>query len=329
MKLSRSKAIAILVVAAIMSHAIPCASSPKSGIGDLLTPETERAIDRGTRNLVLIQNSDGSWGERYKVAITALGLMAFMANGYIPDRPPYGDKLNNAIEFLVESSKTKGGYMGVSMYEHALATLALSEAWGMSNHREIREAIERAVNVILRAQSPIGGWRYEPRPIDADISATVMQIVALASAKEAGIYVPSQVIGKAMSYVKSLYHKPSGGFGYQEPLKPKFGRTAAGVVSLMLCGEQNSEMVQMGLKYLIKEEQDPVHHFYGHYYAVQAMFHAGEEHFRQWYPRVRDSLISMQRRNGSWPEQQDRGYSTAMAILILAVPNQYLPIFQR
>lgn len=329
MKLSRSRSLITLVIIAIMSHTVLFVSISESRIGDLLTPQTKKAIDRGIRNLVLIQNSDGSWGEKYKVGVTSLGLMAFMANGYIPGKPPYGGKLNNAIDFLVKSSRVKDGYMGVSMYEHALATLALSEAWGMSNRQEIRKALKRAVKVILGAQSPVGGWRYQPLPIDADISATVMQIVALASAKETGIYVPSQVINKAVNYVKSLYYKPSGGFGYQEPLKPKFGRTAAGIMSLMLCGEQDSDMVKKGLKYLVKEQQDPVHHFYGHYYAVQVMFHAGEKHFRQWYPHVRDSLISSQRRNGSWPKQQDRAYSTAMAIIILSVPNQYLPIFQR
>jgi hypothetical protein len=323
--------IAIFTIVLIISYVIPCNSGSESGIGDLLTQETERAISRGLRYLAVIQSSNGSWGEKYEVAITALSLMAFMARGYLPGRPPYGEKLDDAIGFLVERSKIKDGYMGVSMYEHALATLALSEAWGMSNRKEIRGAIKRAVNVILRAQSPVGGWRYQPLPIDADISVTVMQIVALASAKEAGIYVPSQVIEKAIVYVKSLQHKPSGGFGYRTPSEPKFGRTAAGVMSLMLCGEHNSEAVKKGLNYLMKQAhiRDPDHHFYGHYYAVQAMFHAGEKYFRQWYPLVRDSLISEQRRNGSWPKRQDKGYSTAMAILILAVPYQYLPIFQR
>ena len=328
MKLFRSRtAITIFVIGLIISYIV--SGNSEAEIGDLLTPKAERAMENGLRYLTKIQNSNGSWGEKYKVGITSLSLMAFMARGYLLDGPPYGEKLDNAIGFLIKRSKINNGYMGVSMYEHALATLALSEAWGMSNREEIRAAIKQAVDVILRAQSPIGGWRYEPVPIDADVSITVMQIVALASAKEAGIYVPSQVVEKALNYVKSLQHKPSGGFGYQKPKEPKFGRTAAGVMSLMLCGYHDSEAVKNGLNYLIKQKKDPVHHFYGHYYAVQVMFHAGENYFRQWYPGVRRTLVSEQRRNGSWPKQQDKGYSTAMAVLILAVPCQYLPIFQR
>lgn len=301
-------------------------------IGELLTPETERAIDRGLHYLAGIQHPDGSWGARYKVGITALSLMAFMARGHLPGSPTYGDKLDDAIGFLVKQSRIKGGYLGVNMYEHALATLALSEAWGMSSRDDLRDCLKRTVNVILQAQSPVGGWRYEPRPTDADVSATVMQIVALASAKEAGIYVPSQVIERAFSYVQSLRHEQSGGFGYQssEP-NPKFGRTAAGVMSLILCGAPKSSAVKRGVNYLMKQPhfRDAERKLYGHYYAVQVMFHAGKKEFLRWYPRVRNSLISKQRRNGSWQRRQDQGYSTAMAILILSVPCQYLPIYQR
>ena len=88
------------------------------------------------------------------------------------------------------------------MYEHGLATLALSEVWGMSDNAKLRDSLKRAVQIILRSQNREGGWRYHPRPEDADLSVTVMQIVALASAREAGIYVPDETIEKALSFVK-------------------------------------------------------------------------------------------------------------------------------
>ena len=130
------------------------------------------------------------------------------------------------------------------MYEHGLATLALSEVWGMSSRKGIRDTLKQAVEIILSSQNSRGGWRYQPQPIDADISVTVMQIVALASAKEAGIHVPDHVIGKAKKYIKSLQVKGSGGFGYTGPHQPGFARTAAGVMSLLMCGERKSAFLR-------------------------------------------------------------------------------------
>jgi hypothetical protein len=301
-----------------------------------LAPEAERAIDQGLQFLTKRQNADGSWGSRYKVACTALNLMAFMLKGHFPGDGPHGDRLDRAVAFLIGQAEGTGGYMGVNMYEHGLATLALSEVWGMSDREEVRDTLKRAVSVILRSQSPRGGWRYQPRPLDADISVTVMQIVALSSAREAGIHVPSRTIERAVRYVKSLQVKPGGGFGYESPSNPGFPRSAAGVMSLLMAGERDSKEVQMGLEYLRRFPANKFttgeYYFYAHYYAIQAMYQAGESHYQEWYPRIRDALIAKQRKDGSWTgggEEGDSTYATAMAILTLGVPYRYLPIYQR
>jgi len=41
---------------------------------------------------------------------------------------------------------------------------------------------------IIESQNAEGGWRYNPRPFDADISVTVCQMMALRSAKNAGAF---------------------------------------------------------------------------------------------------------------------------------------------
>ena len=72
-----------------------------------------------------------------------------------------------------------------------------------------------------------------------------------------------------------------------------------------------------------------MHYFYGHYYAVQAMWTAGGTYWSEWYPAIRDELISRQGQDGSWSDQICSHYATAMALIILQIPNNYLPIFQR
>ena len=95
--------------------------------------------------------------------------------------------------------------------------------------------------------------------------------------------------------------------------------------------------IDRGLDYLKEHLPDAspfrheMHYFYGHYYAVQAMWHAGGNHWREWYPAIRDELVLRQQlRDGSWPDpQQCPEYGTAMALLVLQMPNNYLPIFRR
>ncbi len=292
-----------------------------------LSSRAEQAIRNGLTYLSNNQKKDGSWGEKHPVAVTALSLMAFMVKGYQPDRGDYGDQLSRGVDFLLKESRTGGGYMGKSMYEHGLATLALSEAWGMSlRGDDIRDALKRAVKVILESQSKAGGWRYQPDQSDADISITVMQIMALASAKEAGILVPDETIAKAVGYVKSCFNKSAGGFGYQGPRDPGFARTAAGVTSLLMAGEKNAPEVLSGLQYLQKNSKEDRWYYYGHYYAVQAMYQAGESYYQEWYPKIRDALLAKQDKDGNW---KGEGYETPMAILILGVPYRFLPIYQR
>jgi hypothetical protein len=304
-----------------------------------LSPTAEQAIERGLIYLAKTQNPDGSWGQTYASAETALALMAFMLKGQFPKRGVFGNQVEKAVTYLIRRGIEGKGYLGgprQGMYEHGLGTLALAEVWGESDHRkEIREVLKQAVEVILRSQNGAGGWRYGPQPHDADISVTVMQVVALASAKEAGILVPDHVFQKAIKYVRSCQDPGTGGFAYTPGGAPGVARAAGGVLSLMMAGERNSRNVQRGLEYLIKGPESKFvsipHYMYGHYYAIQSMYQAGEDFYQAWYPKIRNVLLQRQRSDGCW--QGENGASpalgTAWSILILGVPYRYLPIYQR
>ncbi len=306
-----------------------------------LTERTQTAIDRGLEFLVGAQNADGSWSreDQYAVADTALALMAFMVKAHFPGEGPYGDELDKGLNFLLRESKASAdGYLGTSMYAHGLATLALSEVWGMSDgdrDDEVLEALRRAVEVIRRSQNILGGWRYDPNPKEADVSVTVTQVVALASARQAGLVVPDVTIDKAIDYATTCWHQESGGFTYQPHRGgPAFPRSAGATYALQLCGRRDSEPVKAGMRYL-KELPDRVffegsHYFYGHYYGIQAMVQAGDSHYEAWYPRIRDALLGKQAPDGSWSGGRGgRPQSTAMALIVLGTPYRYIPIYQR
>ena len=309
-----------------------------------LTEATDRAIERGLQYLISTQNPDGSWSNpegAFKMGSTSLGLMAFMVKGEFPGFGRNGAALDRAKDFLLKhDQESPTGYAG-GMYEHGLYTLALSELWGMTANKEdnkkLQVALERAVQVILRAQSPLGGWRYHARP-DAgqDTSVTAMVFVSLASARQAGVLVPTETIDRVVGYLRDqVWNEKTGGFGYQGNTGTTIPCTAGGAYAAQLCGMRDTEWVQDAIRYLenspkVFNQEELGYFFYAHYYAIQAMVQAGEEHYAKWYPQIRDTLIKIQQPDGSWIEGKTKHYphATPMAIIILGTPHRYIPVYQ-
>lgn len=312
---------------------------------DEITPALNDSIERGLRYLVSIQNSDGSFGRgRYarNVAITALCGLALMADGNLPGRGRYGEAVQKALDFVLVAS-TETGLLAAEashgpMYGHGFAALFLGEIYGMNpDDTRVRDALARAVQLIENSQNDEGGWRYNPVPNDADISVTICQIMALRSARNAGIKVPKETIDRAVRYVRACQNA-DGGFRYMMPGGASaWPRTAAGVASLFYAGIYQDDSIDRGLDYLERHATPDgsgptlqAHYFYGHYYAVQAMYLAGGERWQKWWPAIRGELIARQEIAGGWLDHQaGDAYGTAMALIILQMPKRYLPIFQK
>jgi len=313
----------------------------------LVTAETQQAIDRGLAFLAARQHPDGSFGSgsvyRRNVAVTALAGMAFLAAGHTPGKGAYGGNVELALDFILSCSDSSGYIIHRDsashgpMYGHGFATLFLAEVYGMSPRDDVRTKLKAAVQLIINSQNREGGWRYEPDGKDADVSVTVCQMMALRAARNCGIAVPKATVDQCVAYVLSCQNKADGGFNYQRgPPRSAFPRSAAAVVALNSAGIYDSPELQQALAYLAQHQpQGDVlkyepHYFYGHYYAVQAMWHAGGKRWENWYQAIRDELLARQLPDGSWPDSLvNNEYGTAMACLILQMPNNYLPIFQR
>lgn len=312
------------------------------------------ATDRAMNYLASKQRPDGGWHNND--AVNALALLAFMGRGHVPGRGPYKDVLERGKKFMLGTAKPNGllafaeGHHG-PMYEHGLATLALSEMYGMDPDPELEEKLRKAVDLIVKSQHPIGGWRYNPSPTDHDLSVSVMQIVALRAANNAEIPVPPQTIDKAIDYVRRCAY-PTGGYGYQPGNGPKAQTTAAGALSLQLLGKYDDPTVPKALKWL---EGVPIvwgtsqagyqhsleYFYYFHYYAIQAHYQAGGKEWNGWHPRIRDLLLEKQNPDGSWnvppsTAEANEGavgpnkvYWTAMASLVLDIYMHFLPAYQR
>jgi squalene cyclase len=309
------------------------------------TLESIEAVRRGLRHLASLQNEDGSFGRgRFArhVGITALCGLAFMADGNLPGRGPYGENVRKALEFVLEHA-TETGLLATEnshgpMYGHGFATLFLGEVYGMSpEDGRVRDALVRAVELIVNSQNEEGGWRYNPVPYDADVSVTICEVMGLRSARNAGIKVPKETIDRAIAYVRGCQNG-DGGFRYMSGMGTSaWPRTAAGVASLFYAGIHEDGSIDRGLEYLLATAAPDgggpmaeAHYFYGHYYAVQCMYLAGGARWERWWPLIRDELVLRQTEDGAWMDYQwGSAYSTAMGLIVLQMPNRYLPIFQK
>jgi hypothetical protein len=323
-----------------------------------ITPETQTAIDRGLEYLAHSQYADGGWGDRAlyqgNLAVVGLGGLAFLAGGHHPGRGPYGKTVTRALQFIIahEQNQPRPGFLynpiGSNhgpMYSHGFATLFLAEAHGTITDRDLRRRVRdllgRAVQVILNSQNGEGGWRYQPVRDQADISVTICQIMALRAARNAGVDVPKSVVDDCIKYVRSCRVSTDGGFRYFKSAGPSaFARSAAGVVALMAAGVYDPKELEPSLRYLMRSKsdgqgfarRDDIHFYYGHYYAAQAMWIAGGHWWTDWFPAIRDELLVRNRfrNDGSWSDAVvGSDYATAMACIILQIPNNYLPIMQK
>ncbi|MEX2112469.1 MAG: prenyltransferase/squalene oxidase repeat-containing protein [Pirellulales bacterium] len=337
-------ATAALAWPSVARHSLGQNTDPEKSAVELITQPATEAIDRGLAMLAQRQDEDGSFrsgGYSRNVAICALAGMAWMAGGSTPGRGPYGGNVERCIDFILANTQ-ESGFINVTnasshgpMYGHGFATLFLAECYGMTMRADIREKLSKAVQLIVNTQNNEGGWRYQPVRNDADISVTICQVMALRAARNAGLFVPRETVDRCTDYVKRSQNG-DGGFMYMiQGGQSAFPRSAAGVVALYSAGVYEGPELEKGLAYLMgylpqaNEFNRESHYFYGHYYAVQAMWHAGGQHWSKWYPAVRNALISRQAEDGTWSDAICVEYGTAMACIILQMPNNYLPIFQR
>jgi len=346
---------------------------PKLPAHQVLSAAGLKAAQSGLKFLASQQLKDGSWPgdvgykleDNYRVwnhdaghvGVTALAGMAFLAGGHVPGRGPYGQHVERATEYLLQHIRNDGyiTHNETRLYSHAFATLFLAEVYGMNQREDVRQALQKAVDLIVASQNQQGGWRYQPHVADADMSVAACQVMALRAARNIGIQVPRETIDRAVKYVRdsavretdsiylSSYSKP-GMFRYQPDPRSRASEplTAAGITILHGAGVYADADIQRGMEVLdlrLKEfsatygiqYRGHYYFYYGHYYAVQAYHIVGGERYRKYFKMIESILLKMQSKDGSWPNRVGPGacYATATACLILQIPKEYLPIFQR
>ncbi len=334
------------VAVAADAPVIPSIGGDNSTLGG--TGPMKDELDAGTRDRVkkglawlsrqVAANGTVSGGGGDATAFVALAGIAFLADGDMPNDGQYGQQVDRLLDCTLKNCQDSGlitsGNYGSPMYGHGFATLFLAEVYGMSPRPDLKEKLQNAIRLIVQCQNPEGGWRYQPAPQDADLSVTICQIMALRAARNAGIKVPKTTIDKALEYVKKS-QEPDGGFAYMLNSRGStYARGAAGVACLYYSGVYEGNEITRGLKFLMarlpgKTGAENDNYFYANYYATQATFMSGGDAWSHYWPAIKADLAKKQQADGSWNGDNGNVYATAMALIMLQVPNRLLPVLQK
>jgi hypothetical protein len=323
------------------------------------TTASEAAVTRGLKWLARQQMPDGRWmlnspnlppsergSEANDIAATALGLLPLLATGntHKPAKDNLYDKvIDKGLKFLIRNQDQQTGYFGGTMYSHGLATIALCEAYGLSQDPILRRPAQKAINLLINTQHEAGGWRYGPAKSAGDLSITGWQLMAIKSAQMASLDVPPIVTTRGKSFLNACANADEG-YGYVagSPSTPRM--TAVGLLCRQYMenwGPSHPRMIK-AINAHLKNNPPNRPDVYYYYYATQVMHHFGGDAWREWNEKMREYLIQTQDKNdqsanfGSWSAAGDpwgrhggRLMMTSLNLLTLEVYYRYLPLYYR
>lgn len=323
------------------------------------TALTEAAVQLGLEWLARNQRSNGQWslvgpyataGEHENdSAATAMALLAFQGAGYTHDRPgSFQKNVRNGWNWLLGQQDADGNFFhdGGSnhrYYTQAQCTIALCELLAMTGDSTLRDPVDRAVANLVEAQSPPGGWRYQPQ-VDSDVSVTGWVVMALQSARMAGVKIPDDTFRRVERFLDMVAQNNGSRYPYQRQRPPTPAMTAEALLCRQYLGwARNDPRLVHGVEWITSPENlinyDTNHNVYYWYYATQVVHHMEGDYWQRWNAVMRKAVPERQvksgRERGSWdPNPRDvydrqggRLYVTCLSIYMLEVYYRHLPIY--
>lgn len=336
--------------------------------------ESEKAVKLGLDWLKRVQRKDGRWqinktegppgyseegtiSFRADVGGTGLALLAFLGAGHTHQQGLYQKEVRRGLDWLKQTQQSDGnlydgGRGDQSMfYSHGQATIALCEAYAMTRDPALEQPTRNALQFIYASQHPEkGGWKYSPGA-HGDLSVFGWQLMALQSARMAGIEVPEEVLTRASNFLDTVQSDAGARYRYEELSDRTFtpAMTAEGLLCRQYLGwpRDHPAMVD-GLKFITQPDLLPAwtagkRNVYFWYYATQALHNVQGEAWDRWNAALRDELVKNQElggvQRGSWhptrtPGERDeyaaaggRLYVTCLCILTLEVYYRHLPLY--
>jgi hypothetical protein len=331
--------------------------------------ESEKAVQLGLDWIARHQRADGAWTLDYHpqcsdppcpdeqpmttdTAATGLGLLPLLGAGHIHTKESrYQDNVKRGLDYLILHQNAEGeifigGAGNTRFYSHAIAAMALCEAYGISKDPRLKLPAQRSINFIAKSQNlDDGGWRYFPGQA-GDTSVFGWQMFALRSGKLAGLEVPRRTIQRCRIYLdRASTDKGRTSYGYTVGAEAKPVMTAEALLCRQYLGWPNDfAPLRKGAKSVYDHLQvSNERNIYYWYYATQMLHNLQGKEWVAWNRKIRDGLVSIQVLGngcdrGSWDPrspQPDRWgltagrlYVTSLSILTLEVYYRWLPLYR-
>jgi hypothetical protein len=319
------------------------------------------AVLHGLRWLAAHQSADGGWecagfdkwcdgkpntGEKpdglgkamYDVGATGLALCAFLGAGYTNRGDhEFAKVVRKGLTYLKNAQDPEGCFGPRAtqhfIYNHAIAALAMVEAYGMTESPIFKGSAQKALDFIALARNPYFVWRYGVKPGDNDTSVMSWMMMALQSArlvnadaerrgKPAPLVVDEDAFDGIRAWVDKMTDPDYGRVGYiargqgpartpemidRFPNEKSESMTAVGMLARLFVGEdpRKSPMIRKGTELCL--ELPPVWHehdgsidMYYWYYATLALFQVGGDAWRRWSAALEEALLPAQRLDGTY-----------------------------
>lgn len=302
---------------------------------------------------------DGAGSAVHDVGVTGLAMLAMLGDGSSLRSGPYKDHLVRATRWL-KSQQGDNGRFGSNashdfIYDHAIATYAMSEAYGLSKMEPLKPIAQRGINYLESHRNPYSVWRYQPRDNDNDISVTSWCLLACKSGKDFGLQVNNNALMLGATYLDQV-SGPDGKHGYTKPAEgssrmpgdhaTRFpiergeALTAAGLFCRFFLGQDPKQkpVMKAAARRLLKKlpkwdvKAGSIDHYYW-YYGTYAIFQMGGNAWKTWSKHINKALLPNQDQEGNsagswapkgvWGQQGGRVYSTALSVLALEASFRY------
>jgi hypothetical protein len=297
---------------------------------------TEEAVDLALRWLADRQEPDGSWDPaRFGGAAgddrtggTGLAALAFLGAGHTHTAGPYRETVAKALRRLAGDQQKDGSLCapGAPLLHHALATLALIEAYCQTDDESLKPAVAAAVGFTQFAQNASGGWGSAPRGGASDASVTGWQVMAQEQGRAKGFLTAASSLRQAMEWLDAAADAGGDVTATQAAVGMFMHLAIAPMPDAARLERQASQLAGTAPSAPLRSGADLRGDLDAWYFTAQALFQQGGAAWDRWNAAMKPVLLGAQEKTGehagAWGPS-DRLGSTSIAVLLLETYYRY------
>jgi hypothetical protein len=303
--------------------------------------------------------SDGPGNAVHDVGVTGLALLAFLGDGSTLRAGPFRENIKKGVSWLRAQQQNNGLFGNNAshdfIYDHAIATYAMCEAYGLSNYQLLKQSAQNGINYLESHRNPYSVWRYQPRDNDNDTSVTSWCLLACQTGEFFGLEVNPNALKLGLTWLDQVT-APDGRAGYTKqgerssrnpgdhskrfPVEKGEALAAAGLFTRFFLGQDPEQVPVMkaAADLILKQpprwdtEAGTIDHYYW-YFGTYAMYQMGGNYWREWSKQIVPAVVAHQCGEGNakgswdpvgvWGESGGRVYSTALMVLTLEAYYRY------